>query len=451
MRSMKVQLAVALVMATMLMIGGSALRAQMQPEEDIPLDDANREAIVDTISAALVEGYIFLDVAKEMEKHIRNKLKKGQYDDLATVSEFAGVLTEDLREISHDLHLAVNYASPEMMARQSANQDHPEMDQQRMEEIARRNYEFKKIEILPGNVGYLRFDQFLGANYAGPTAIAAMNFLANTDALIIDLRRNGGGDPSLIQLITSYFFDERVHLNSFYIRKDDKTDQFWTATHVEGPKMTATDLYVLTSRFTFSGAEEFSYNLKNLERATIVGETTGGGAHPVDFFLYPSINIQLKLPFGRAINPITGTNWEGVGVTPDVAVDEAVALETAHTMALRKIRDEETDERRQYALDWAIDGVEAKANPVAVTPEILASYAGIYGPRTLTFENGVLYYQRQGRQRAEAIPMTEKLFRFEGIDQFRLEVVTDQSGQPVKIVGHYDNGHSDESPRTSEN
>ena len=187
---------------------------------------------------------------------------------------------------------------------------------------------------------------------------------------------------------------------------------------------------------------------KALKRATIVGDTTGGGAHPVNQRLFTNLNVAMLLPFGRAVNPITGTNWEGVGVIPDIAVDQGVALETAHLMALRTIRRGETDEGRLYTLDWHIQGLEAELNPATVDPAALESYAGSYGARTLTFEDGELWYHRAGGPLRRAIPMTERLFRFDDIDNFRLEVVLDGSGRPVKLIGHYDNGTQDESPRT---
>ncbi|UCC73430.1 MAG: S41 family peptidase [Gemmatimonadota bacterium] len=407
-----------------------------------------RAEIIDSVSAALNEIYVFPDVAEQMERQLRNRLSDGAYDDIGTVREFTDALTQDLQGVSHDRHLGVGYVSPEQMAELTAERDEDDARQEEHEAYARNNFNFKRVEILSGNVGYLRFDSFVSAEYSGATAVAAMNFLAHCDALIIDLRNNGGGSPSLIQLITSYFFAEPVHLNSFYIREDDSWQQFWTQSHVEGPRMTETDLYVLTSDYTFSGAEEFTYNLKNLERATIVGDTTGGGAHPVNRRLFTKLNVVMSLPYGRAVNPITETNWEGVGVIPDLAVAQGVALETAHLMALRKIRENETDEGRLYALDWHIEGLEAQLNPVTIDPEVLASYAGTYGPRTLTFADGELWYHRAGRPRRHAIPMTERLFRFEDIDYFRLEVVVDESGNPLKLVGHYDNGYTDESVRS---
>jgi hypothetical protein len=419
-----------------------------QQGDVVACDAAMRAEIIDSVSAALAEVYVFPDVAEEMEDHIRRRNQEGAYDLIGTVPEFAQMLTRDLQSVSHDRHLRVGYVSPEMVARMTSDEDSEDLDRERREALARDNYRFRKIEVLPGNVGYLRFDAFIDASLAGPTAITAMNFLSNVDALIIDLRYNGGGSPSLIQLITSYFFEEPVHLNSFYIRKTDETKQFWTQSHVEGPRLTDTDIYVLTSNRTFSGAEEFSYNLRNLERATLVGDTTGGGAHPTEGRLFQNLNVSMSLPFGRAVNPISGTNWEGVGVIPHVAVSSEEALERAHLMALEELKEKEDDEDRAFALGWAIDDLEARLDPVEVSPEALASYVGNYGPRTLTLEDGILIYQRGDNPPMQAIPMTERLFRFNEIDYFRIEVILDETGQPQKLVGHYDNGTTDESPRT---
>ena len=184
-----------------------------------------------------------------------------------------------------------------------------------------------------------------------------MNLLANTDALIFELRRNGGGSPVTIGFISSYLFNSRVHLNDFYVRETRRRQSFHTSETVDGQRFgERKPVYILTSHRTFSAAEEFTYNLKHLKRAVIVGETTGGGAHPggvrriSDYF-------GIWLPTGRAINPITGTNWEGVGVTPDIAVDPADALRAAHLEALTKLRATATDPEHRNELDRAIAAV----------------------------------------------------------------------------------------------
>ena len=177
---------------------------------------------------------------------------------------------------------------------------------------------------------------FADPEVCGPTATAAMNFLANVDALIVDLRDNGGGDPKMVAFVSSYLFSTRTHLNDLWTRKTSSTQEYWTL-EVPGKRLGGEKpVYVLTSKRTFSGAEEFTYNLKNLKRATIVGETTGGGAHPVSGHRVDE-HFMIGVPFARAINPVSKTNWEGVGVEPDVKVSAADALSTAQKLAADKL------------------------------------------------------------------------------------------------------------------
>ena len=158
-------------------------------------------------------------------------------------------------------------------------------------QMERMNCGFDKVEILSGNIGYVKFDMFAA---------------------------------------------DQTHLNDLWERKSDETHQYWTSPFVPGKRLDGIPAYVLTSGQTFSGAEEFSYNLKNLKRATIVGETTGGGAHPVSGHRIDD-HFMVGVPFARAINPISKTNWEGTGVEPDVKVPSADALTTAQKLAREKL------------------------------------------------------------------------------------------------------------------
>ena len=277
-------------------------------------------------------------------------------------------------------------------------------------------------------------------------AVGAMAFLANCDALIIDLRENGGGSPEMIQLLSSYFFSgEPRHLNSFYYRMDEKTEQYWTQPYVPGAKLADTDLYVLTSGYTFSGAEEFTYNLKNMKRATIVGETTGGGAHPVRIEVLND-HFAIGVPYARAVNPISKTNWEGTGVEPDVKVPAAQALAQAHLLALEKLAAKEKDPGVKGAYQWALDGIKAELNPGTVAAERRESYVGNYGPRKITLENGILFYQREKRPKMKMLPMSENYFAFVEAPDFRLKIVI-KEGRVAGIEGHYEDGTVDFSPR----
>jgi hypothetical protein len=406
--------------------------------------------IIDSVTEALRDHYIFPDVASKMEKYVRDQHRKKAYADVTSTRAFAERLTEDLRHISNDRHIGVRYLTDENLALILSDTSGAAALQKDLKDARSHNFGFRELKLLPGNVGYLRLDGFSGYNEAGATAVAAMNFLANANAIIFDLRQNGGGSPKMIQLLTSYFFDEPIHLNSFYIRKSDSIEQFWTMPHIQGPRLTDVDVYVLTSRRTFSGAEEFSYNLKNLKRGTIVGDTTGGGAHPVEGHFWANLNLEMSVPFGRAINPISGTNWEGTGVIPDIAVTPDKAVDVAHKAALDKLLDRAGDENERFSIEWAIKNLDARLNPPAIDVSSLAHYAGAYGPRSIKCESDALYYRRGQNPWAKMTPMSANLFRFDEFEYFRLEVITDEAGKATEIVGHYDNGNVDKSPRSAD-
>ena len=244
------------------------------------IDPATRAKVIVGAVAALNESYVFPETAKKMEEAVRAHQQKGDYDSITDGDDFAKRLTADFQAVSHDKHLRVMF-SPAPMPDMEAQHPDPKREAEERKEMERVNCGFNKAEILEGNIGYLKFDFFADPGICGPTAVAAMNFLANVDVIIFDLRENGGGDPKMIAFVSSYLFGERTHLNDLWTRKGDITDQYWTLPYVPGKRLDGKPAFVLTSKQTFSGGEEFTYNLKTLKRATIVGETTGGGAHPV--------------------------------------------------------------------------------------------------------------------------------------------------------------------------
>jgi hypothetical protein len=412
------------------------------------VDAGQKQAIIDEISTLLNKNYIFPETAKKVEEALRAKLKSGDFDKLPGAPEFARAVSAVLLEVSKDRHtgFAFNPAMAEDLRRLAgqSEEEAKKVRERRLEEARRDNFGFRKVERLAGNIGYLDFRMFASPDEAGVTAVAAMNFLAYCDAVIVDLRQNGGGDPAQIQLISSYFFAEPVHLNDLYFRAADRTDNFWTLPYVPGPKAAGADLYILTSARTFSGAEEFTYNMKNLKRATVIGETTGGGAHPTEPMIVQR-DFILRVPFARAINPVSKTNWEGTGVTPDIAVPAAEAFDRAYALAVEKLAAKASDPRRKAEFDWILVGLKAKTNPPQIYQKVLKTYAGVYGERKITLENGALFYQRTG-PKFRLIPMTQTLFALDGLDSFRAEFVV-KDGKAVELIGHYDNGERDTSPR----
>jgi C-terminal processing protease CtpA/Prc len=316
-------------------VGVLSLPAAAQDGADLSSEE--RSGIVERLDELLRERYVFEDVAAAMGDKLLSRLANGDYDDYDSAGSLGTVLTNELQQISHDLHLRVRPTPPRSM--EPSEEEQARRHAQAAEDARRSNYGFEQLLRLPGNVGLLDLRSFTGAE--GPArdvAMAAMNYLAACDALIVDLRQNGGGDPAMVQLISSYLFDEPTHLNNLYYRAEDSLEEFWTLDEVVGRRMPDVPVFVLTSRSTFSAAEEFTYNLKCLERATIVGETTGGGAHPGGTVpLHESLSVFI--PSGRAINPISGKNWEGSGVLPDVEIDANSALDKALEMARRAASD----------------------------------------------------------------------------------------------------------------
>jgi CubicO group peptidase (beta-lactamase class C family) len=337
----RIQIVVAIVAA--LVFNTVATLAQNQQGTDMQFDAAMRTAVIEGVLKNLNDAYVFPETAKKMEQAIRERMARKEYDAITSPAQLVSTLTTHLREVSKDKHLRVVYNPRGFPAR--ANPGKEDLEKERAARSLQ-NFSFQKVERLEGNVGYIDLRGFEDANWAGDTAAAAMSFLANTDALIFDMRNNGGGQPEMVQLLCSYLFNSRTHLNDIYQRPTNKTTEYWTLDKVAGKKYgQQKEVYVLTSRRTFSAAEEFTYNLKNLKRATIVGETTGGGAHPVDFYRIND-NFGIGVPTGRAINPITKTNWEGTGVAPDIEIPADQALKAAQLDALKKISARVNDPQR---------------------------------------------------------------------------------------------------------
>ena len=384
------------------------------------IDRAEKKEVIDALCANLEREYIFPEITQKYVRMLRDNLQSGKYDSIVQPSEFAAKITSDLMAVHEDGHLHV-WFNPAWVQEE---RNRKELDEQAIKLQQRRsrtsNYGFIEIKILPGNIGYLRLDSFSYDTGAQDAAVGAMSFMSNADAIIIDLRRNGGGSPEMVQFLCSYFLDNpRKHLNSFSYKDPGKLTQYWTYTYLPGKRLDNVDLYLLTNANTFSAAEEFAYNLKNMKRATIIGENTGGGAHDNRFVIL-SDRFEMSLPFARAINPMTKTNWEGVGVEPDVKVPQDKALGTAQAMASKRLAEGEKDSEFKAYYQWQYDAYNAALNPLSLTKETLRSYVGTYGPRTITLEGDSLFYQREGQAKRRMIPIADSCFALEGNDNFRL-------------------------------
>ncbi len=292
---------------------------------------------IDSVCTKLQMNYIHPKVADEMSNFLKSNLKNNTYISITEPNSFAQQLTKDLQAISKDKHLSVIY-NPSVIAREKAltNEDRARLAIEESDEISqglrRDNFGFREVKILEGNIGYLDLREFADPKYSGSTLTAAMNFLENTKAIILDLRNNDCGSPAMVQLLASYFFPAPTHLFDFYNRPKNELTQSWTLPYVSGALKSTEDLYILTSNKTFSPAESFTYCMKNLKRATIIGETTSGGAHLTGAVIATD-HFFIRIPQGKPTSPITNTNWEGVGVAPDIQVESSDALKIAHSKA----------------------------------------------------------------------------------------------------------------------
>jgi C-terminal processing protease CtpA/Prc len=284
----------------------------------------------------LARYYVFPDVAEQVVQLLRRRHSAGAFVGLSSDEEFGVAVTQAMQSVNGDRHLRLLHSVEEIPVPEDKDTEIVDEAGYRQEVLLSAGG-IAAAQRLDGNVGYLDIRTLHDANVAAPIASAAMTLLAGTDVLLIDLRRCPGGSPLMVAHYCSYLFDDPTHLNDIYDRPGDQTRQFWTAPSVPGAKFGGSKpVYVLTSSTTFSGAEELAYDLQCRERATVVGEITKGGANPGRRYRIGP-HLQLAIPQGRAINPVTGTNWEGCGVRPDVEVSADNAFDTAYELALEHV------------------------------------------------------------------------------------------------------------------
>lgn len=302
------------------------------------IEPSTKAEIVDRLSKKIRAYYIFPEFAGQICQGLKKHLDDGDYSDITEGELFALALTFHLQEVNHDEHLWVRWHPDPLPDSDGPLRHNPAWQQERMLAARLNNFGIHKVERLPGNIGYIDIRYFHQANWSGKTVISAMNFIVNANALIIDLRKCTGGYPATVALVASYLFgDEQIHLSNIYWRDDDFTQQYWTLPYVPGERFIDQPVYVLTSKETFSAGEEFASILQTRQRATIIGDKTTGGAHPgTSYCLSP--HFEVFIPIGRGINPVTGKDIEGTGISPDISLPQEHAFAAAYTMALKETR-----------------------------------------------------------------------------------------------------------------
>ncbi len=403
--------------------------------------------LIDSLTMAINKNYIFPDKAKLMTDAIKLQYKNRVYAKAKDRRELSNIMNNDIRAAHKDDHFRFYY-NPEFVTqleRTMSDSDRVKQYREDLKEMQKKNFEFIKAEILPGNIGYLRWDGFVGmVDEAAPIFKSAFKLVEHTNALIIDMRYNGGGSPDMVLHTQNYFFDKKAGMNHIFSRKDTikrYTDPSKTEFKLKMP------VYILTARRTFSGAEDFTYGLKFGNRATVVGDTTGGGAHPTDVFSI-GLGFIANIPFARSYHEITNTDWEGTGVRPDVPFNSDQALYKAQSIIYKDLKSKAGNERQKNDLQWQLDVVENKiktakqilTDSVKVSKEILLSYCGEYKPKIqngpvatmeIVFKNRNIYRRVKTAYDARMSPVSVSKFVYDD-DSGRFMDFVDKDG---KVIG----------------
>ncbi len=301
---------------------------------DLILTEAQRRDLLTQVSKTL-DAYVLPERAVAIQQDIQQRLADDGYSDITSAQQLAHTLTVQLQELSQDPQLRLYFSPDPLPDLAPRAQPTPAELAQEQHRSSLRNFDINRLERLGGNIGYLGLYGLEAPEFAGDTLAAAFTFLAHTDALVIDLRHNSGGSPAMVALLCSYLLPPypATHLNDLYWRDEDRTQQWWTIPHLPAPRYLEKPVYLLVHAGTGSAAEELAYTLQQLKRATVVGEATQGSAHPGRGFRLGD-HFWMFVPTGRTINPISGTNWNGTGVIPDVKVPAELAQSTAQLKAI---------------------------------------------------------------------------------------------------------------------
>ena len=358
----------------LLAISFSCMAQQRLPASVEPMTPALEKMVIDTLSKALVANYVFTEKAQVMSKYLHSQLTKGAYHDIKDPQVFARQISTDLQTACPDLHMNFRYdARLAQMGPPPMSGPNPHLDSLRNADMATGNFGFTASEVLPGNAGYVKFNGFVDVSpSAVQTVTAAFRFVQHTKALIIDLRENHGGSPAMVKQVLSYFFPEKTRVNDIIVPNKRDTAKGWTDPTSTDGTILRMPVYVLTSTQTVSAAEDFAYAMQATKRGTIAGEKTAGGSHPTGP-VFLGHGFVAGIPFAHTYNIHTGTEWEGTGVIPDIAVKADASLVDI-TLSL-------------FPNSWYAN--QQKATDQPVQPAAVEAYLG-------TYEGGLKFYVKEG-------------------------------------------------------
>lgn len=389
------------------------------------LTESSRTTLIEQVAALLLDRYVLAETGKALSAHLSMELEKGTFDASTDPHDFARSVTEAMFSYCGDQHLELEY-NPK---KDDSKTDRSSNLEAHFRRARNSNFGFTCVERLAGNIGYMEIRELPPVDLAGDIVHGAMAFLGQMRSLIFDLRHCEGGSPAMVQLVISYLVEaEPRQISGIQWRKDDRRVEAWTLDDLPGTRMVDQDVYLLVSGVTHSAAEALAFDMQVMKRATLVGEPTRGGAHLTSIVPLGD-NWFLRLPEGRAVNPITNSNWERTGVMPDIDVPPRQALMTAHHHALQRLLDQAVDPQDQLFLLWELETLEAQMNPVEVDPGLMASYSGSYGDWNITIGDGGLYAKHHTTHKLT--PISDTTFMVS--DTLRLRFEKDENGNPLRM------------------
>lgn len=415
----------------------AATQATSQPPAAAMPAEEQRAALRE-IRRLILANYLDADLRPRLGAHLARLSVVAR-----SRAEFAAAVTASLHEAVLDRHLWLAYDPP---ASQGLAQAHSSpavtaANQHEIEEGRQRNQGYEDLRILDGNVRYVRISGFYWQRDMTAIVIdAAARFMKDGNAVIIDLRGNGGGDSSAVQYLLSHFVERGTSLGRFRnfrtgAEREDRALDYLPAGRIRGKP-----LFILIDGHTASAAESFAYHLRAAGLAQIVGETSAGAANTNTLFPVET-GFVLSVSTGRPVNPLTGSNWERVGVQPHLPTPSAAAADRAHLQALTDLAGAAGDEavRRTYA--WAATIIQAKLEPLSLSPQQLEQYAGVFGSQQIRIEGGQLVYQREGRPPVVLRPLLADLFAFGDSRDTRIRFVRAESGV-IALKAIYSDGET---------
>jgi retinol-binding protein 3 len=413
-------------------------------QNNTKLDKPDRFAVVDSFYNALINYYVFPEKGKRMGDNLKNQLVKGAFDTITNPDKFANALVRAIRSVHPDQHISLRY-DPQLEKSIRDFNKPPQPDRADLQKEREQNFFFRKAEILPGNIGYILFTNFADTNeLSRKTVRAALQFVANSNALIIDLRNNFGGRMTIASEILGYFYNKPTLTGRGYNRLSNTWTETWVENKQEitGGLMLNMPVYLLTSERTFSAAEGLAYNLQQIKKATVVGDTTRGGAHLSRSFALGNGFVAF-IPYSRGENIVTKTDWEGTGVIPSIPVDESNALIKAQELILQERLINVKENIDKQKIEWLLNDLKAKTTTLVIPLSLLQQYTGEFEEFSFIIKDNQLFCVNTHNKNKidKLIPISETLFKIDV--QSQVEFVKDSTGKFSSIKLLWDDGWAD--------